>query len=184
MSVLYLIASPLARGLFHRAIVQSGGASIAGGLTLNARTLAEAEADGLRFSKAKGAHSLAELPSLSWQRLKEAQPTVGSDQGNLLFRFAPIVDGYLLPAPYRQVVAWKRHNDVALITGINSGELDGLVAEPKPVALVSIYLWAKERAESSNTEAYFYLWDHAIPGPDAALYGAFHSSELPFLKGF
>ena len=42
------------------------------------------------------------------------------------------------------------------------------------------YLWARLRARTAKTKVYEYLWDHALPGPDAAKYGAFHSSELPY----
>jgi len=47
-------------------------------------------------------------------------------------------------------------------------------------ALVSMFLWAKQRARTARTSAYTYLWDHAMPGPDAARYGAFHTSEVPY----
>ena len=45
---------------------------------------------------------------------------------------------------------------------------------------VSTYLWARERAKTAKSNAYTYFWDHALPGPDAGLYGAFHSSEVPY----
>jgi para-nitrobenzyl esterase len=48
-------------------------------------------------------------------------------------------------------------------------------------ALVSLYLWSRERATTSKTPAFIYLWDHALPGPDAARYGAFHTSEVPYV---
>jgi carboxylesterase type B len=46
---------------------------------------------------------------------------------------------------------------------------------------VSTYLWARSRAKTAKTNVYTYFWDHALPGPDAAQYGAFHSSELPYV---
>ena len=48
-------------------------------------------------------------------------------------------------------------------------------------ALVGMYLWARERATTAKTRAYLYLWDHALPGPDAERYGAFHTSEVPYV---
>src|SRR4029453_9723585 len=56
-----LTASPLAKGLFHRAIIESAGGA--------ARPLADAEADGVRFAEAKGAKTLAELRAKPWQDL-------------------------------------------------------------------------------------------------------------------
>ena len=46
---------------------------------------------------------------------------------------------------------------------------------------VSLAAWASARARTSKTKAYVYTWDHALPGPDAAQYGAFHTSEVPYV---
>src|SRR3954470_5438351 len=56
-----LLVSPLAAGQFHRAIAESG-VSVSGPGA--ARTLADAEQDGVRFAAAKGAATLAELRAL------------------------------------------------------------------------------------------------------------------------
>jgi para-nitrobenzyl esterase len=56
-----------------------------------------------------------------------------------------------------------------------------LAESSREQALVSMYLWARERAKTSGTPAYTYLWNHALPGPDAARFGAFHSSEVPYV---
>lgn len=47
--------------------------------------------------------------------------------------------------------------------------------------VTALYLWAQVRAKTSKTPVYEYLWNHALPGPDAPRYGAFHSSELPYV---
>jgi para-nitrobenzyl esterase len=222
MSVHDLTASPLAKGLFQRAIVESGGSNIDKvGITLSARSLAEAEADGKRFADSKGAKSLKELRAMSWQKLTEPAPNGPSGPG---LRFAPIVDGYLLPAPVRETIAQGKQNDVATLTGANTGELGGFGPLPSPItaewfrnqarqrygagadeflklypaatddearlsysqsvrdqALVSMYLWAKERSKTAKTKVYEYLWDHPLPGPDADRFGAFHTSEVPYV---
>ena len=229
MSVHYLIASPLAKGLFHRAIVQSGGSSIARtGITVGGRNLAAAEAEGRTFAESKGARSLADLRAMSWKTLTEAPqaaPAAGTGRGGATpgIRFSPLVDGYLLTAPVAQVVAEGKQNDVPTLTGANTGELGGLSGPQTAVtvdsfvrratqqygamageflklypattdeqaaaaqaqssrdqALVSMFLWAKQRGRTARTRAFTYLWDHAIPGPDAARYGAFHTSEVPY----
>jgi carboxylesterase type B len=51
----------------------------------------------------------------------------------------------------------------------------------RDTSLVSMYLWSRERARNSETPSYLYLWDHTLPGPDAARYGAFHTSEVPYV---
>src|SRR5579862_5142284 len=40
---------------------------------------------------------------------------------------------------------------------------------------------AKQRARTAKTKVYEYLWDHALPGPDADRFGAFHTSEVPYV---
>ncbi len=218
-SVHDLTASPLARGLFQHAIVESGGSSVGrGGMGGGPETLANAETDGARFAELKGAHSLKELRAMSWQKLIE--PVAGAPRE---FRFAPIVDGYVLPAPFMTVIEEGKQNDVVTLTGSNLGELGGISGQARPLtldefqararqrygdaadeflklypattdeeaqaaqkqsavdqALVAQYLWARERAKTAKTKVYEYLWDHTLPGPDSAKYGAFHSSELPY----
>jgi para-nitrobenzyl esterase len=229
MAVHYLTASPLANGLFHRAIVQSGGSSVSRiGITVGGKVLADAEAEGKKFGESRGARVLADLRAMSWTALTEAPqgaPAAGAGRGGVApgIRFSPIVDGYLLTAPVARIVAEGKQNDVPTLTGANAGELGGLSGQQTAVtvdsfvkramqqygaladeflklypaatdeqaataqaqssrdqALVSMYLWAKQRARTARTRAFTYLWDHAIPGPDAARYGAFHTSEVPY----
>jgi para-nitrobenzyl esterase len=204
-----LTASPLARGLFHRAIAESGsGVGGRGG----SRALAEAEKDGLRFAEAKGAHSLAELRAMPWKELTAPVPGI---------RFGPVVDGYFLPASIHDIFAQGKQNDVPTLTGCNADE-GGAVPHPEvtlaafrdqarqhyrdeasaflelyPAASdaeagaaqndaardqerMSMYLWAVDRARTAKTGAYTYFWNHVLPGPDAGKYGAFHTSEVPY----
>jgi len=222
MAVHDLTASPLAKGLFHRAIAQSGGSTVGGvGINVEPTPLAAAEAEGLKFAEAKGAHSLAELRALSWQKILEPIPGANPMSGP---RFAPVVDGYVLPAPFMEIIAQGKQNDAATLTGNTAGELGGLFAAGAPItakqfeeqarkrygdradeflklypaatdgqaqiaqrestrdeALVALYLWARVRSKTAKTKVYEYLWDHPLPGPDAAKYGAFHSSEIPYV---
>jgi para-nitrobenzyl esterase len=69
-----LTACPMARGLFQRAIVESGGSSVGKCHAAGPQTMAEAEAQGQEFAKAKGAKSLADLRALSWEKLLEPLP--------------------------------------------------------------------------------------------------------------
>jgi para-nitrobenzyl esterase len=47
-------------------------------------------------------------------------------------------------------------------------------------SLIGMYLWARKRDASMKTPTYIYLWDHVLPGPEAAKWGAFHTSEVPY----
>ena len=46
---------------------------------------------------------------------------------------------------------------------------------------VGTYLWAARRAKTARTKTFTYFWTHALPGPDSAQYGAFHTSEVPYV---
>ncbi len=48
---------------------------------------------------------------------------------------------------------------------------------------VSTYLWTVQRNKTAGTRVWTYYWDHALPGPDADRYGAFHTSEVPYVLG-
>ncbi len=45
---------------------------------------------------------------------------------------------------------------------------------------VSMYLWARNRAKTAKSKTFTYFYDHVMPGPDAATYGAFHTSDVPY----
>jgi carboxylesterase type B len=53
-------------------------------------------------------------------------------------------------------------------------------AQARDQSRASTYLWAIQRAQTSKTPVYTYFWNHALPGPDAPTYGAFHTSEVPY----
>ena len=45
----------------------------------------------------------------------------------------------------------------------------------------STYFWSVWRARTAKTNFYTYFWDHTLPGPDADRFGAFHTSEVPYV---
>ena len=106
MSVNCLVASPVAKGLFTKAIAESG-ASFANPYT----SLQQAEEIGLKMAQSLGATSLAEL------RAKPAEDILKKAQGR-----GPIVDGYVLPQSISDIFAAGQENDVVLLTGWNEDE--------------------------------------------------------------
>src|SRR4030095_13673537 len=80
-SVHNLMASGLARGLFHGAIAESGSTMA----TPPMLSLADAEKAGVTFAESKGAHSIKELRAIAAPQLIAA--------GNTPIRWGPIVDG-------------------------------------------------------------------------------------------
>ena len=111
-SVSALMASPLAQGLFQKAIGESG--ALLGALRI--RPLAEAEAAGEKFANSLGAPSLAVLRALPADQLYEAASKPGT------IRTSAVVDGYFLPEDIRSIFTSGKQSHVPLLAGWNSDE--------------------------------------------------------------
>jgi para-nitrobenzyl esterase len=123
-SVSELMASPVAKGLFHRAIGESGGAFASHSLPF--RSLAESsEADAAFASDALGAKTLVELRALPAEKLLAAATAAKS------LRFAPNIDGYFLPETVAAIFAARKQSDVPLLAGWNMDEASFAVANMK-----------------------------------------------------
>lgn len=109
-SVNWLVASPLAKGLFRAAIAQSH--TVFGRMS----TLKDAEKNGVEWAKATGKTSLADLRALSSQQVFDAFRQRGAGLNGT------IVDGWFLPTDVYTIFKEGRQNDVALITGATNDE--------------------------------------------------------------
>jgi para-nitrobenzyl esterase len=174
-----IVVSPLAKGLFQGAIFESGGPP---DNRIEGR-LADSEADGLKFAGIKGAGSLAELRAMSWREIFAPPPR---DSG-LRFTRA-IVDGYAIPASPDEIYQAGNEMDVPMLMGINADENGAKPGAPtgqnEAIRRQQRYLqveWAASRLAGSKTPAFLYFYNHVLPGPEAAKYGAFHSSEIPYV---
>ena len=129
-SVSILMASPLAKGLFHKAIGESGAAFPSGPQPpLGGATLASAEADGATFAASVNA------PTLEALRAKPTADLIGGP-GTPPRWFSPIVDGHVLPAPVAEIFAKGQQAKVPLLAGWNKGEIRSSVTlrPAKPTA--------------------------------------------------
>ncbi|HZQ95093.1 MAG TPA: carboxylesterase/lipase family protein [Candidatus Sulfotelmatobacter sp.] len=116
-SVSAQMASPLAKGLFHKAIGESGAAFHSGGLSFD--PLAEREEKDVKVVKERlGVSTLAELRALPAEKILEAFVPPKSPG----FDFGPDVDGYFLPEPVPAIFAAGKQNDVPLLAGWNHDE--------------------------------------------------------------
>lgn len=114
-SVSALMASPLATGLFQRAIGESGAFF---GDTLRQQPLALAEAADRKFAESEGWHSLDALRAQPADVLLAAAGKPGTTT------FKPCVDGYFLPDYVRSIFESGRQSQVPLLAGWNADEGD------------------------------------------------------------
>jgi para-nitrobenzyl esterase len=121
MSVNALSVSPLAAGLFHKIIAESGAMVIPGGFGGN-MNLEDAEARGLVFQDSAHVNSLAELRQIPAEDIMKIRAGTGSI----------ITDGYVLPESIADVYAAGKQSQVPLLTGWNLD--DALFAMPVNLA--------------------------------------------------
>jgi para-nitrobenzyl esterase len=114
MSVNLLMTSPAARGLFAKAITESGLGRI------GAKPLALAEAQGEAFAKAAGATDIAALRALPVEAVLAGQSATTGSDGNP----GPIVDGVLVPENVDRAFAGGRQAPVPWLIGSNDYEAD------------------------------------------------------------
>lgn len=118
ISVSMLCASPLAKGLFHKAISQSGGSFGPTRPTTypgeNMKTLEQAEQDGIKYLEKFGVSSIDELRKVDAEKLiPEGWTMPGS---------WPVVDGYVIPDDQYKLYEAGKYNDVPVLIGYNSDE--------------------------------------------------------------
>jgi para-nitrobenzyl esterase len=205
-AVNYLMASPLAKGLFQRVIGESGanfGASRNSSLTA-------AEENGAKFGS---------LQSLRAKSADELEKTTGAFRAN--------VDGYFLTEDVSTVFAGHKQSDVPLIAGYNHDE--GTTLSPYPPnstaktfadqiqrrygkfsdeffklypastdaeAMQAHYdsfrdqtmgwqmrTWVRAQTKSGKAPAYLYFFTRVPPGPTADKYRSYHAAEIQYVFG-
>jgi len=205
MSVNCLVASPLTKGLFTKAIAESGAS-----FTRQSATLPQAEQEGLKTAQKLNASSLTDLRNIP---AAELYKTPG---------MRPIVDGYVLPDDIAAIFAAGKANKVALLTGWN--EEEGLMNGPIQSAAdfrkwaeeqygddaktflqffpattdteattsqlklardmifgIQNYTWANVQSAREQPNIYVYRFKRKVPATgEYVKYGAFHTGEVPY----
>ena len=195
---LTLLGAPGAKGLFAKAIIESGGG------WSPPLYLAKAQAEGDALTRKAGAPadaSLAQIRGLSADALVAAGG-----------RFGPIVDGRLLFESPSQAIGRGRAADVPLMIGSNSYEASLMKAFgipprmmlatvpaqvlaayadlPDPTAKASAIFtdavmggparWVAVR-ESSGAPSYLYHFSYVLDAQRPTSKGAGHASEIPYV---
>jgi para-nitrobenzyl esterase len=209
-AVLQLLASPLAHGLVHRGIAQSGTVGMS-------QPLADAEAQGVELAARLAAPSADPLPAL---RAEKADRLVSAASGG----FQGTTDGWVLPASVPELLHAGRLASVPLIVGATAQEADifnlppiedraayrRLMLEqtdaPRVERLLAIYPAVTDDSAGILAAARRYITDRDFicpsrwvaaerpgrtwlylfsadptPGPTGSRYGAFHGAELRLL---
>jgi para-nitrobenzyl esterase len=210
VSVHLLVSSPATSGLFHRAIAQSGppvlldplrrktaeadGLAFAAALgctsinalrALDARQLLVAPSANPRFrpcadgvlvpdhSPATGVPVANDVPMLVGQTRDENSALdpryVAPDAEALSGLFERFLGAR---APGWQPLS-AATDAFAIARAYRQASLDRWLA--------ALWHWADQRATSTRSPVYAYLFDHVAPGPQASIYGCFHTSDVPYV---
>ncbi len=118
-SVSALMASPVAKGLFHKAIGESGAAFSSDSLRFEPMAV-RARRDSQFAGSVLGVRTLRELRTIPADKLLAA--ATKKEDGERPPRFAPDIDGYFLPESVPEIFAQGKQSDVPLLAGWNHDE--------------------------------------------------------------
>ena len=176
MAITSLMTSPLAEGLFHRAIAQS---IMGGGVSPNGpnATLAAQEQQGLTQAQEAGIETAEELRALSTEEVPET------------FRAQTmIVDNHVIPEDPAIVFAEGRQHDVDVLMGANAAELSFGGRRGPPGASDGsdrIFWTARRIAEyqrAAGQDAYVYWFTQTSPAPEGSdPFMPVHASEVKYV---
>lgn len=174
---LSLMASPLATGLFHKVICQSGMAPFNNSV-LNGTDLTAAHTKGEDLFGQLGVTSLADARALSWREIMAAvdllYPPIGFNHD--ISTYVPNVDNHYMTDTMDSLIESAMVSDVPMIVGANAADLVlGIDLAPG----VSEQMPA--RSANSNATHYIYKWSHVPAGWAAAGVEAYHGIELVYV---
>lgn len=152
LSATYLLVSPLARGLFDKAIVQSTNLRAMPELRRAAHGMHLGEEIGSALATAAGANDLAALRAMDAEALMRAA---------LQVRFTPqgVMDGWALPRQLPDAFDAGDGARVPLMTGFTSGEMrSGLVPLPPMPASAAAYEAAIARGYGDRAAAFLAVY--------------------------
>jgi len=209
----YAMASPLAKDLFRRGIIESGFVFS----PTPTRSLATAEEGGKKLVTELGAPSIAALRDMPAAQIVAY---VGRKFG--AYGLGPAIDGWILPRDTPEAIAAGQQNGVELMLGSVANEGSQLLPPTKPDgvrAMTKVWFGAQadpitalynltdpETATVAQDQllsdfgaasdrvtagllarqghpAWVYNFDRAAPGSDPVKVGAFHCSELVYVFG-
>jgi para-nitrobenzyl esterase len=139
-----LMAMPAAKGLFHRAIVQSGSTLAMGPREDSAKMTAAVFAElGLRPAQAEKLHALSVEDIIRGGRAALAKLARQDSAAGRRFNWRPTVDGKALPTHPFDPVAPSLSADVPLLVGTNLNEFVNGVDNPEADTLTNEQLTAR-----------------------------------------
>jgi para-nitrobenzyl esterase len=168
-----ILATPAAKGLFHRAAVQSGSA-----LKLTPRDRATRNAEVLLQQLGVSKQRIPDLQKLAWQQILEAQVAAGLAAPGT--GFAPVIDGKYLPHDPFDPVAPPESAEIPLIvsTTLEDAALSLTNFDLDDAGLKKVL----QQRFADKADAIFELYRRHYPQKSAFLVQAMISTDAGFRR--
>ena len=167
MSVQQLCMSPLTEGLFHKAVMSSGGGVNKILATPKPDKYYEVAKKTKGFTNSK---TIEELKNVPVEELFKAWDKARKETKGVMMPASPVVDGKFIIDTGDNILKNNKHRHIPYILGANSEDM----------MAPFMYNMAKKWCDAQDIPSYAYLFNHQLPGDDN---GAWHSSDLWYFFG-
>jgi para-nitrobenzyl esterase len=178
--VIGMFCSPLAKGLFHKAIIESGSMYMA----YPGTPLPDAEALGAQLFAKMGVTTLAEARALDWEVIIKASIELEAEMVDVITPTTGLcgftVDRYVFPDSHDTIIKEGDHNAVPLLAVANNGETFGpsMYVRPQQITAYMDIFNGNNKAGVKNYAGIFSL----VPAGWRALGGACgHGMEMHYV---
>jgi len=183
LKVATLMATPLAKGLFHRAIIESGGRYF------DTVALKDMEKFGEKLFRKLGVEKekdpLAAARKLPWEKIIDTDQELNIEMGPEYLFMGPwqvVHDGWFLPDTLVNLFQTGKRNQVPYLVVANQGELAGpgsLIAD----MMIKDYLRLLNGKSTANSRGYAAVFDRVPEGWRTEGCVAAHGMELHYVFG-
>jgi para-nitrobenzyl esterase len=175
LSVSALMTSPLGRGLFARAIGESGAMLYPDKSAYARLPLAKAEQVGVKFAESLSAHSIAELRA---KRAEDVLDAAAKNAATINTVRGPILDGYVLPANAVELFGKGQQNNVPLLAGSNADEGTLFANRVQPQPTPEIFIDQVRALFGSQAETVLKVYPADTPEQTKASFAALLGDQL------
>jgi len=200
LSVTAHVASPLSKGLFARAISESG--TIQDNVFPHANgSLGQATYTGQKYVEVLGcgnaSNAIACMRNKTHQEITDGlvplmiatntPPSLTAVSKVKNIQFAPVYDGWFFPEHPADIYSEGKQNQVPFMIGYTEDEgtlfVDDIENESGQFGLDAMKRPAKFVAGTMSSPVYFFVFSRVPPTEEGSRLGAFHSAEIPYVFG-
>jgi len=200
LSVTSHVASPLSKGLFARAVSESG--TIQDDVFPHANgSLEQATYTGEKYVEVMGCSNATDVIGCMRNKTHEeltdglvplmiatnTPPSLTAVSKVKNIQFAPVYDGWFFPEHPADIFSEGKQNEVPFMIGFTEDEgtlfVDDIENESEEFGLDAMKRPAQFVAGTMASPVYFFVFARVPPTEEGSRLGAFHSAEIPYVFG-